>query len=210
MASSKVLAAISGGVDSSVTAALLLEQGYDCTGLFMITHDRAQQAQQDAQEVCRHLGITLQVVDFRKEFEQIIAYFVDEYKSGRTPNPCVYCNRFIKFGKLWDIAGQLGCGFIATGHYAQIRTVNDTFSCRCRICPKTKHAGWPDNWDCRLKKKKTRRKSALFPTTITRRCLNSGVRAFHRKEKSSIHRAVSSASMKASATIPSASGEVCV
>jgi tRNA-specific 2-thiouridylase len=126
MASSKVLAAISGGVDSSVTAALLLEQGYDCTGLFMITHDRAQQAQHDAQEVCRHLGITLQVADFRREFEEIIAYFVGEYKNGRTPNPCVYCNRFIKFGKLWDIARQLGCDFIATGHYAQIRSVNGT------------------------------------------------------------------------------------
>lgn len=124
MAVSKVLVAVSGGVDSSTAAALLLRQGYECIGLFMITHDRAQAAQADAESVCRHLGIPLQIADFRKEFEQIISYFICEYKSARTPNPCVYCNRFIKFGKLWDIARDLGCDFIATGHYASIRTEN--------------------------------------------------------------------------------------
>lgn len=124
MASGKVLTAISGGVDSSTSAAMLLEQGYDCLGLFMITHDRAQGALHDAQEVCRHLGIELQVEDLRSQFEQIIAYFVCEYKNARTPNPCVYCNRFIKFGRLWDIARAKGCGYIATGHYAKIQTVD--------------------------------------------------------------------------------------
>jgi len=120
----KVLAAVSGGVDSSVTAAILLEQGYKCVGLFMVTHDRAQQAQEDAVAVCRHLGIPLIVADVRKEFEQIISYFVCEYKSGRTPNPCVYCNRFMKFGRLWEIAQAQGCDYIATGHYADVREVN--------------------------------------------------------------------------------------
>jgi tRNA-specific 2-thiouridylase len=124
MSRSKVLAAVSGGVDSSTTAAVLLQQGYDCLGLFMITHDRAQKAQDDAQAVCHHLGIPLIIVDLRKEFEQIISYFVCEYRNARTPNPCVYCNRFIKFGRLWEIAREHGCDYIATGHYADIRRMD--------------------------------------------------------------------------------------
>lgn len=123
MSGVRVLAAISGGVDSSTAAALLLRQGYTCVGLFMVTHDRAQKAQQDAKAVCRHLDIPLIVADVRKEFEQIISYFVCEYKSARTPNPCVYCNRFMKFGRLWEIGREHGCDYMATGHYADIRAI---------------------------------------------------------------------------------------
>lgn len=124
MSRGKVLAAVSGGVDSSVTAAILLQKGYQCVGLFMVTHDRAQKAQQDAEGVCKHLGIPLITADVRKDFEQIISYFVGEYKNARTPNPCVYCNRFMKFGKLWEIARAQGCDYIATGHYADIRHID--------------------------------------------------------------------------------------
>ncbi|MCE5186133.1 MAG: tRNA 2-thiouridine(34) synthase MnmA [Planctomycetaceae bacterium] len=122
----KVLVAVSGGVDSSTTAAVLQQRGFECLGLFMVTHDRADKAQQDAEAVCRHLGVPLLIADVRREFEQVISYFVCEYKSGRTPNPCVYCNRFIKFGRLWEIAQENHCQFIATGHYARIRQVNGT------------------------------------------------------------------------------------
>ena len=116
----KVFVAMSGGVDSSTAAALLLKAGFNCAGIFMITNDHVQQAQADAEKVCRKLGIELYVVDLRNDFEEIINYLCDEYAGGRTPNPCVRCNRVIKFGKLWEYAKVNGGGFIGTGHYAQV------------------------------------------------------------------------------------------
>ncbi|MEJ2701027.1 MAG: tRNA 2-thiouridine(34) synthase MnmA [Sedimentisphaerales bacterium] len=116
----KVLVALSGGVDSSTAAALLCREGYDCAGVFMITNDAARHAQMDAEAVARKLGIELHVLDLRKDFEVILDYFCGEYRRGRTPNPCVLCNRLIKFGKLWDFAQTKGAQFLATGHYARI------------------------------------------------------------------------------------------
>jgi tRNA-specific 2-thiouridylase len=117
-----VFVAVSGGVDSSVAAALLQKQGYRCSGIFMITHDQAHTAQSDAQRACDHLGIELHVLDLRRDFQAVIDYFCDTYSRGETPNPCVYCNRAIKFGVLWNYAREHGADFIATGHYAAIRT----------------------------------------------------------------------------------------
>jgi len=119
-AKSKVFVALSGGVDSSTSAALLLQDGFECDGIFMITHDNALQAQSDAEKVAAQLGIKLHLLDVRKDFEQIIDYFLKEYKRGRTPNPCVVCNRHIKFGRLWDFARANGADLLATGHYARI------------------------------------------------------------------------------------------
>jgi tRNA-specific 2-thiouridylase len=115
-----VFVAMSGGVDSSTAAALLLEAGYNCTGVFIITCDHSHQAQADAKEVAKKLGIKLFVLDLRCDFEQILTYFFSEYQRGRTPNPCVLCNRLVKFGKLWDFARSKGAEFLATGHYARI------------------------------------------------------------------------------------------
>jgi len=120
----KVLIALSGGVDSSTAAALLLERGYHCAGLFMITSNHAQNAQANAEAVVKKLGIKLYVLDLRQDFERIIDYFCSEYKKGRTPNPCVLCNRYIKFGRLWDFARDNGADLLATGHYARTLRAN--------------------------------------------------------------------------------------
>ena len=119
-AKKKVFVALSGGVDSSMSAALLLEAGFDCTGVFMITNAQADNAQADAEKTARKLGIKLHILDLRSDFERIFDYFCSEYTKGRTPNPCVLCNRYIKFGKLWDFARDHGAELLATGHYARI------------------------------------------------------------------------------------------
>jgi len=116
----KVVVALSGGLDSSVATALLLEAGYDCQGAFMITSEQNRHAQAEAEQVAQRLGIELTILDLRDQFEDILDYFFGEYRQGRTPNPCVVCNRTVKFGKLWDFAKQAGAQFLATGHYARI------------------------------------------------------------------------------------------
>jgi len=124
----KVFVALSGGVDSSTTAALLAEAGFACEGVFIITpvlsaaegSEWNRHAQKDAEEVAKKLGIKLHVLDLRGDFERILDYFCGEYMRGRTPNPCVLCNRQIKFGRLWDFARDSGAEFLATGHYARL------------------------------------------------------------------------------------------
>src|SRR6516162_7598446 len=122
---------MSGGVDSSATAALLLEQGYEVVGITLKLWpqdcvNRAEdkccgpQAVADARAVCHTLGIPYYLIDEAAEFQKhVIQYFADEYKAGRTPNPCVMCNQNLKFGRLIDRANQLGADFIATGHFAR-------------------------------------------------------------------------------------------
>jgi tRNA-specific 2-thiouridylase len=132
----RIVVAMSGGVDSSVTAALLKEQGHDVIGVTMKTYDFDDVggnvanetsccglgAMNDARLVATKLGIPHYVVDFRDQFrEHVINYFVDEYMQGRTPNPCIMCNREIKWGSLIQKAKALGADYLATGHYAQVR-----------------------------------------------------------------------------------------
>ena len=128
---------MSGGVDSSATAALLQEQGYDVIGITLKLWpqdcvNRAEdkccgpQAVTDARSVCDRLGIPYYLIDEAAEFQKhVIQYFADEYKAGRTPNPCVMCNQNLKFGRLIDRADQLGADFIATGHFARIEKSAD-------------------------------------------------------------------------------------
>jgi tRNA-specific 2-thiouridylase len=136
---SRVVLAMSGGVDSSVAAVLLKEQGHEVIGLFMRTgahgHDdlgtvpaRLSRKQGccsaldagDGRRVADRLDMPFYALDFEADFAGIIDYFADEYLAGRTPNPCVVCNNWLKFGKLWSYGKQLEADYIATGHYAQV------------------------------------------------------------------------------------------
>ncbi|MBL0921548.1 MAG: tRNA 2-thiouridine(34) synthase MnmA, partial [Phycisphaerales bacterium] len=144
---------MSGGVDSSVAAALLQREGYDVVGCFMrlgspgetfeegLASDDATCASDarkighrgccsvgdaaDARMVAAQLGVPFYVCNFRREFGRIMDYFADEYAAGRTPNPCVRCNDWLKFGKLFEYAQQIDADFIASGHYAQIDRSSD-------------------------------------------------------------------------------------
>lgn len=125
----KILIAMSGGVDSSVAAALLLKQGYDVTGAFMVNYDEDncwRKDYQDALRVAAKLSISLLRLDFQKEYKKLVLdYMYKEYGAGRTPNPDVLCNKFVKFGVWLGTAKKLGFDKLATGHYAKIRRSED-------------------------------------------------------------------------------------
>lgn len=120
----KVLLGMSGGVDSSVAAVLLQEAGYEVIGATLRLWDDGKcgntKSEQDAKLVCDALGITLHIIDFKQEFNKcVIQKFIEEYKVCRTPNPCIECNKYLKFGLMYEKAKELGCDYIATGHYAK-------------------------------------------------------------------------------------------
>ena len=127
----KVFIGLSGGVDSSVSAALLKNAGYDVTGVFIRVWQPPffecswKDDRLDAMRVCAKLNIPFVELDLEKEYKrEVVDYMIREYKAGRTPNPDVFCNRFVKFGAFYRFARKLGADFIATGHYARIVRLN--------------------------------------------------------------------------------------
>ncbi|MDY0317027.1 MAG: tRNA 2-thiouridine(34) synthase MnmA [Candidatus Izemoplasmatales bacterium] len=142
----KVVVGLSGGVDSAVSAYLLLKQGYEVIGLFMRNWDSAanndilgnpslddeicpqEQDYQDALKVANHLGIKLHRHDFIKEYwDYVFSYFIDEYKKNRTPNPDILCNKYVKFAGFQEVAKSLGADYFAYGHYARVKEENGEF-----------------------------------------------------------------------------------
>lgn len=125
----RIVVGMSGGVDSSVAALLLKQQGYEVIGIFMknwddtdeLGHCTAEEDAEDVRRVCAQIGIPFYTVNFEQQYsDKVFAYFLDEYRKGRTPNPDVMCNREIKFGDFLQKAMALGADYLATGHYARI------------------------------------------------------------------------------------------
>jgi len=136
-ASAKILMCMSGGVDSSVAALLLKQQGYSVTGAYMKQWSDSKELsgvcswkedRRDAMRVAAHLDMPLITLDFEKEYKAwVMEYMFAEYEAGRTPNPDVLCNKYIKFGAWLDKARELGFDYIATGHYARVHLQHSTF-----------------------------------------------------------------------------------
>ena len=131
----KALIGMSGGVDSTVSAYLMLQKGFSCIGATMQLHDRKDKNStcgssddiDDARAVAQRMGIPHYVFDFQKDFEdQVIADFVQSYENGLTPNPCIRCNKHLKFHCLLDQAKEMDCDYIVSGHYARIRRDEET------------------------------------------------------------------------------------
>jgi len=156
----KVGVAMSGGVDSSVAAALLQKDGYYVHGFFMaLAQGDLDKQVARVQKIADHLEIPLTVIDLSKEFsEAVLDYFCTSYEQGRTPNPCVVCNPVIKFGRLLDAVKEHGCDYLATGHYARIvQNPDNSFSLLKGLDPKKDQSYFL----CRLTQKQLAR--IIFP-----------------------------------------------
>ncbi len=127
MAQPKAMIALSGGVDSSAAACLMLQAGYSCVGTMMHLQEQMPSTE-DARAVAQKLGIPFYLLDYRQTFkDQVISPFISAYEQGFTPNPCIQCNKYLKFGALLEAALDMGCDCIVTGHYCRIEETNDRY-----------------------------------------------------------------------------------
>ena len=126
----KIIVALSGGVDSAMAAALLKKQGHDVVGVYFRFFGSTWKPNFQVKKIAKKLGIPLKIFDARKEFKKrVIDYFLNAYKKGTTPNPCVVCNKEIKFRLLFDLMRKLDADYVATGHYARVTKQSSAFSC---------------------------------------------------------------------------------
>jgi tRNA-uridine 2-sulfurtransferase len=125
----KIAIAMSGGVDSSTTAKIFKEKGYDCLGIFMrLGIERGCCDEAAARAVCQKIGIKFYPLDLKPQFNrEVKEYFLQSYEKGITPNPCVKCNQFIKFGALLKKASALGCDYLTTGHYVKLKKIKGSY-----------------------------------------------------------------------------------
>jgi len=129
----KVVVAMSGGVDSSVTALLMKKAGYEVIGLHMKLGFENDNSETAARKVCQQIGVKFYPVNISRKFkEEVVKYFLDSYEKGITPNPCIRCNKLIKFGELLKIVEQLGCDYLATGHYVTKKIGHDNSFKLCK------------------------------------------------------------------------------
>lgn len=135
----KVVLGMSGGVDSTASALLLQRQGYEVTGLHFDVFGKGEEGASKVKEVCGKLGIDLIYKDVSKEFtSKVISYFYNEYACGRTPNPCVMCNKTVKFKVLLEEADRIGARYIATGHYSDTDVLEDSGETVIKLCSNRK------------------------------------------------------------------------
>ena len=121
MSNERVMIAMSGGVDSSVAAYLLKSQGFECVGATMSLFEKEGTDISDAESICDKIGIPFKVFDFKKEFKRfVIDEFAEAYTLGKTPNPCIFCNKNLKFSEMLKKVDENDCGLLATGHYARV------------------------------------------------------------------------------------------
>ena len=171
-----VVVGLSGGVDSSVAAHLLIEQGYNVIGLFMRNWNDESvlidnecpwiEDSNDALEVAEMLGIPFQVLDFSKEYkERIVDYMFREYKNGRTPNPDVLCNREVKFDLFLKKAIEIGADFVATGHYCRKETIDVNGQAVHRLLAGKDNTKDQSYFLCQVRQQQLSK--ALFPVSYT-------------------------------------------
>lgn len=119
----KIMLEMSGGIDSGVSALLLKDQGFDVCGVMMKLHDskNLNSEIESAKQICKFLDISFELVDLEENFKNnVVNYFINTYNDAKTPNPCIVCNKKMKFGEMFNLADKLDCNYIATGHYAII------------------------------------------------------------------------------------------
>ncbi len=179
----RVLVAMSGGVDSSLAALLLKNAGYECVGATMLLSGDETRNADDAREVCLRLGMEHRTFDMREAFRaSVIEPFIRSYESGETPNPCVECNRHLKFDLMFERAAKLGCEYVATGHYAAIRERDGRYFL-CRAADQSKDQSY-----FLYSLAEERLKKTLFPlgeltkSEVRALALEAGLSSAHRRD----------------------------
>lgn len=191
----RVVVGMSGGVDSSVAALLLKQQGYDVIGVFMknwddtdeFGHCTAEKDYEDVRKVCGQIGIPYYTVNFEKEYwDRVFTYFLDEYKRGRTPNPDVMCNKEIKFKAFLEMALDLGADYLATGHYARVAYYDGEYHLLRGVDPKKDQSYFLNQLGQKALSKTMFPLGELYKTQVREIALQAGLATAKKKDSTGI------------------------